>query len=183
MDLRTVKHFIWKQSGDLTLHYRLLNRWLCQRYRTWTYQFYKHYVGRHCTKVVHPFMTSMLRVKGPHLEICKLKKKKNISRTVLSYYFVSIHRTKFVVNVERPDLMWLWKPCKRTYLHLRNACPFSCWPVRESVRFVTLKLWVKILISVVNFKPFVQSYKTVCTKVKIHGQDHYFSIQNFSKDL
>ncbi|XP_052718579.1 WD repeat-containing protein 48-like [Crassostrea angulata] len=26
MDLRTVKHFIWKQSGDLTLHYRLLNR-------------------------------------------------------------------------------------------------------------------------------------------------------------
>ncbi|XP_062585937.1 WD repeat-containing protein 48-like [Saccostrea cucullata] len=26
MDLRTVKHFIWKQSGDLTLHYRLLTR-------------------------------------------------------------------------------------------------------------------------------------------------------------
>lgn len=24
MDLRTVKHFIWKQSGDLTLHYRPL---------------------------------------------------------------------------------------------------------------------------------------------------------------
>lgn len=95
MDLRTVKHFIWKQSGDLTLHYRLLNRWLCQRYRTWTYQFYKHYVGRHCTKVVHPFMTSMLRVKGPHLEICKLKKKKYFKDTVLSYYFVSIHRTKF----------------------------------------------------------------------------------------
>lgn len=97
MDLRTVKHFIWKQSGDLTLHYRLLNRWLCQRYRTWTYQFYKHYVGRHCTKVVHPFMTSMLRVKGPHLEICKLEKKKIIffKDTVLSYYFVSIHRTKF----------------------------------------------------------------------------------------
>lgn len=22
MDLRTVKHFIWKQTGDLTLHYR-----------------------------------------------------------------------------------------------------------------------------------------------------------------
>ena len=25
MDLRTVKHFIWKQGGDLTLHYRQLN--------------------------------------------------------------------------------------------------------------------------------------------------------------
>jgi len=24
MDLRTVKHFIWKQGTDLTLHYRLI---------------------------------------------------------------------------------------------------------------------------------------------------------------
>jgi len=33
MDLRTVKHFIWKQSGDLTLHYRpLTNKWICNKY-------------------------------------------------------------------------------------------------------------------------------------------------------
>jgi WD repeat-containing protein 48 len=25
LDLRTVKHFIWKQGGDLTLHYRPIN--------------------------------------------------------------------------------------------------------------------------------------------------------------
>jgi WD repeat-containing protein 48 len=25
MDLRTVKHFIWKSSADLTLHYRIIN--------------------------------------------------------------------------------------------------------------------------------------------------------------
>lgn len=81
MDLRTVKHFIWKQSGDLTLHYRLLNRWLYKCYRRWTYQFYKHYVGRHCTKVLHPFMTSVSRVKGPHLEMCKLEEK------FLKYFF------------------------------------------------------------------------------------------------
>lgn len=98
MDLRTVKHFIWKQSGDLTLHYRLLNRWLYKCYRIWTYQFYKHYVGRHCTKVLHPFMTSLSRVKGPHLEMCKLEENFFLiiffKDTVLSC-FVSTHRTKF----------------------------------------------------------------------------------------
>lgn len=26
MDLRTVKHFFWKQSGDLVLHYRIIKR-------------------------------------------------------------------------------------------------------------------------------------------------------------
>ena len=26
MDLRTVRHFIWKQPGDLTLHYRPLSK-------------------------------------------------------------------------------------------------------------------------------------------------------------
>lgn len=25
MDLRTVKHFVWKSSGDLTLYYRITN--------------------------------------------------------------------------------------------------------------------------------------------------------------
>jgi len=34
MDLRTVKHFIWKQGTDLTLHYRLIgNKWL---FHDWT---------------------------------------------------------------------------------------------------------------------------------------------------
>lgn len=27
MDLRTVKHFIWKSGGDLTLHYRQKSTW------------------------------------------------------------------------------------------------------------------------------------------------------------
>lgn len=98
MDLRTVKHFIWKQSGDLTLHYRLLNRWLYKCYRIWTYQFYKHYVGRHCTKVLHPFTWPPCQGSRDHIWRCANLKKIFLNiffkDTVLSC-FVSTHRTKF----------------------------------------------------------------------------------------
>lgn len=36
MDLRTVKHFIWKSGGDLTLHYRQKSTWNSHRIHSQT---------------------------------------------------------------------------------------------------------------------------------------------------
>lgn len=73
-------------------------------------------VPRFCTRSWPPCQGSR-----DHIWRCA-NLKKNFKKiffkdTVLSC-FVSTRRTKFCCKCERSDLMWLWKPCKVTYLHL-----------------------------------------------------------------
>ena len=62
MDLRTVKHFIWKSGGDLLLHYRPIKLWRNQTIASWPQKNYEttisrflRGVGAWSSEIVDPF--------------------------------------------------------------------------------------------------------------------------------
>ena len=84
MDLRTVKHFIWKSGGDLTLHYRQKSTWKSQFLKRDLSSFANH----------HPPLTCSTR--KPHCEVQSCSINENpvkFVRTWLTVYHRELTRT------------------------------------------------------------------------------------------